>query len=77
MTIEQRLRGQKASADEKVRKAAMDVLSIAKALKKLNDGHVWERQWNVLVKLHYKRNEEVWYEPTAIGSVFLKGLANN
>lgn len=55
---------------------AEDCLKIYNELKKLNNGHVWESQWNTLVDTIFKGfpNNERRYKPNNLGRIFLKGL---
>jgi len=51
-------------------------IKIYNKLKELNNGHVWESQWNPLVDITFKGfpNTERRYTPSNLGRIFLKGL---
>ncbi len=55
---------------------AEDCLKIYNYLKELNNGHVWDSQWNPLVSVTFKGfpSDERWYKPNSIGYTVLKGL---
>lgn len=59
---------------------AMECIAVYGALMDMEDGHVWETEWRVLVKPFIIRKGSRWdnnivgYRLTKIGKVFLKGL---
>lgn len=55
---------------------AEECIKIYNKLKELNNGSVWESQWNLLVDVTFKGfpSNERRYKPNKIGCVFLKGL---
>ena len=55
-------------------KEAEDCLKIYQFLVELDDGHVWQQKWDVLVKHCYSRDRVHFFKPTKIGKIFLKGL---
>ena len=59
------------------KKEAEDSLKIYNYLVKVNNGRVWESQWNTLVTTHVRGmypNNRQWYEPNTIGYTLLKGI---
>ena len=58
---------------------AENCLIIYNKLKDINNGHVWESNWNPLVSTsfigNYPNTKKI-YKPTNIGNVFLSGLIN-
>lgn len=57
-------------------KNAEDCLKIYDKIKEMNDGKVWESQWNPLVQVTFKGfpSDERKYKPSNIGYIFLKGI---
>lgn len=60
-------------------KQAQQCKAIYDKLKEMDGGHIWERKWSVLMKVCSRSNSdgkvEFYRAPTAIGEIFLKGLA--
>jgi len=64
----------KAQRVSRYSKEAEDCLKIWKFLADLDNGHVWQQKWDVLVKHCYSRDKVHFFKPTKIGEIFLKGL---
>ena len=58
----------------KFSKEAQDCLKIYNFLFEEFDGRVWSREFDVLVTLCSRKGEILYYKPTKIGEIFLKGL---
>lgn len=65
--LENQLQGQ-------FREEAQDCLKIYNFLLEEFDGHVWSREFDVLVTLCSRKEGILYYKPTKIGYIFLKGL---
>jgi len=61
---------------EEFKKDAEDCLTIYEKLKELNNGSVWDTQWQQLVDVKFKGfpSDERTYKPSKIGYVFLRGI---
>lgn len=61
---------------EEFKKDAEDCLKIYNQLKEMNNGSVWESQWNPLVAVKFKGfpSDDRTYKPSKMGYVFLKGI---
>jgi len=55
---------------------AEDCIKIYNKLMEMDNGHVWESQWQPLVNTIFKGypSDERRFKPTTIGYIFLKGL---
>ena len=66
---------------EGLEKQAQQCKAIYDKLKEMDGGHLWDGEWSVLVKVCSRRNSdgkvEFYRAPTAIGEIFLKGLATD
>ena len=70
---------QKQLKSKEYKKDAEDCLKIYEKLKELNNGRVWESQWNPLVDVKFKGfpSDDRTYKPSKIGYVFLQGIEEN
>lgn len=67
---------QKQLKSEEYKKDAEDCLKIYEKLKEMNNGSVWNLQWQQLVDTHFKGfpSDDRRYKPSKMGYVFLKGI---
>ena len=67
---------QKQLKSEEYKQDAEDCLKIYEKLKEMNNGSVWNLQWQQLVDTHFKGfpSDDRRYKPSPIGYVFLKGI---
>lgn len=61
---------------EEYKQDAEDCLKIYEKLKEMNNGSVWNLQWQQLVDTHFKGfpSDDRRYKPSKMGYVFLKGI---
>ena len=67
---------QKQLKSEEFKKDAEDCLTIYEKLKELNNGSVWDSEWQLLVGVKFKGfpSDERIYKPSKIGYIFLRGI---
>lgn len=59
------------------RQDAEDCIKIYNKLKDMSNGHVWESNWNPLVRTEFEGFNKRRFKPSSLGYVFLKGIEND
>lgn len=54
-------------------KEARECIKIYNKLKEINNGSVWDSQWNILVDKVFTL-KQMYYRPSKVGQTFLRGV---